>query len=414
MKRTFIILLWAVAAATAVLFAACDGSSSNDVDNGGMLYPIEVDDEWGYIDAKGNIVIEPQFTRAGQFVDGLALAAVRTDSEWYDSKYGYINTKGEFVIEPHFIDAEDFDEGIAVVAEHSTNWSGWQYTFINTKGEPLFSYNLDENEMQYGGRFSEGMMIVCKYDGREYPKSGYIDLNGNLAIGYRFELVQNFSEGLAAVNIGNTGAPETGRYGYVNHNGEMEIKEQFVYAGDFSEGLAAVQVGEGDTAKWGYINKKGEMVIQPVYDYAGPFHQGRASVGIGKYEETRWGFIDRKGQMVIEPHLTMPSDFSENGLAQVCSGEHYCSDNKASFIDTTGRTVLELDLPRLSKLAGFELNNWHAEFTKDGKLLVVTMEHSEWEGRKEDRTYRWGYMNLKGEFIWMSKTEESQLCFVLE
>ena len=48
---------------------------------------VEVNDKWGYIDTKGNIVIPAVYDDAYSFSQGLA--AVKVNGKW-----GYIDTKG--------------------------------------------------------------------------------------------------------------------------------------------------------------------------------------------------------------------------------------------------------------------------------------------------------------------------------
>jgi hypothetical protein len=54
-----------------------------------------VDDKYGYINTKGEVVINPQFEAACSFSDGAA--AVLKDGKW-----GYIDTSGNFIISPQF------------------------------------------------------------------------------------------------------------------------------------------------------------------------------------------------------------------------------------------------------------------------------------------------------------------------
>src|SRR5690554_5077662 len=76
----------------------------------------------GYIDKQGRWVIEPKFTKARAFNDGLAPVVM-------DQKWGYTNTSGELVIPATYEDAEVFNEGLAPV-KIGKNWG-----FINTQGE---------------------------------------------------------------------------------------------------------------------------------------------------------------------------------------------------------------------------------------------------------------------------------------
>ena len=64
------------------------------------------------------------------------------------------------------------------------------------------------------------------------------------------------------------------RYGFIDNKGQMTIEPQYDHACEFSEGLAAVQVGK----KWGFIDKGGLINIEPKYDYARLFIGGVAKV----------------------------------------------------------------------------------------------------------------------------------------
>ena len=58
---------------------------------------------YGYVNAKGEYVITPQFEEAQSFSEGLA--AVKIDNKW-----GYIDTTGKFIITPQFQEAYYFGE----------------------------------------------------------------------------------------------------------------------------------------------------------------------------------------------------------------------------------------------------------------------------------------------------------------
>jgi len=55
------------------------------------LFPIVVNDKWGYIDKTGKIVIEPQFDYAYKFSEQLARVRIGDEKT---GKYGYIDTIG--------------------------------------------------------------------------------------------------------------------------------------------------------------------------------------------------------------------------------------------------------------------------------------------------------------------------------
>ncbi|MFT4155089.1 WG repeat-containing protein [Parafilimonas sp.] len=69
---------------------------------------------YGYIDIKGNTVIDFRFSNARTFADGLAPAS--------DEKglWGYINGKGDFIISPEYNFADSFDNNEARVIKGSS------------------------------------------------------------------------------------------------------------------------------------------------------------------------------------------------------------------------------------------------------------------------------------------------------
>ena len=117
---------------------------------------------------------------------------------------------------------------------------------------------------------------------------------------------------------------ENGKWGFVNASNEWAIKPKFVAVNNFSEGLAAVQKG----IKWGFINMNGDFVVKPVYGYVNDFKEGKAGVlsfkplrGTTKEDKLKhkWGFINKTGNLIIP--FSFRNIFSfEDGIALVANG----------------------------------------------------------------------------------------------
>ncbi len=122
---------------------------------------------------------------------------------------------------------------------------------------------------------------------------------------------------------------QDGRWGFIDAAGRVVIQPRFERAERFSEGLAAVQDGETR----GYVDRTGALVLVPRYQPAATLHRrfadGRAVVKEGQ----RYGYIDRGGRLVIPARYLAAEDFSE-GLAMVCD-ERTCG-----YVDRSGRGVL--------------------------------------------------------------------------
>lgn len=192
-------------------------------------------------------------------------------------------------------------------------------------------------------------------------KYGYKNKNGEVVIEPVYDLAQDFSEGLAAVNLGHRkgegrpdrdGHPETiiisdGKWGFINEKGEVIIPIAYSLAHSFSEGLAAVNLGyeTGDgvlggdgysstiilnNGKWGFINKNNEVVIPLIYNWVSPFSEGLAYVS-GEI------FIDKKGKETISlkgKSFAFVGGF-KNGFALIGP-----DNGLYGYLDRTGKVVV--------------------------------------------------------------------------
>ena len=149
----------------------------------------------------------------------------------------------------------------------------------------------------------EGMVAVNEYTTRKY---GFVDLSGRVTVPCRYDAVQDFSEGLAAVSLG-------GKWGYVDRNGNVVIDPQFVNAYGFSQGLAGVSA---------------MMVIS------------RAGSGLYKPEVLtsleNWnthGFINGRGVQVIPPRYWAVGRFKQNGCATVFRVVGFRGEHQTTYSD---------------------------------------------------------------------------------
>ena len=228
---------------------------------GSELFIIRQAGKLGYINKAGKVVVPPQFDRAEQFSEGLAVVRVGGRR----GTCGYINSDGKFAINPQFDDARSFNAGLALVR------MGKQYGFIDKSGKTVIKpqFNLAEP-------FSEGLALV-----RIGKKYGYISKDGKYAINPQFFLAASFSEGLAVVRVGRS-------YGYVDKTGKLAIRPQFDQADSFRSGLARVKIG-GRGGKYGFVDKAGKYAINPQYTDAAQFSGGLAAVRRGK----KYGYVDK-------------------------------------------------------------------------------------------------------------------------
>jgi len=285
------------------------------------LFPIKQNQKMGYINRKGEIVIQPQFARAWFFSEGLAVACIEYD------KCGYIDQTGKFAINPQFQEAARFSEGLAAVVVED------RIGYIDKTGKLAINPQFSNSGLNLCA-FSESLARV-----KVGEKIGFIDKAGKIVINPQFEGASPFFDGLAAAEIGN-------KYGFVDKDGKIVINPQFEDAQPFINGLAAVQVGK----QYGYVDKEGKIAINPQFDFAFPFSdEGLALVVLnrkigfvnktGKYEinlqfASQLGFINALSEAFAITSDIGRISFSE-GLAPAQIGE-----GKTGYIDKTGKIVI--------------------------------------------------------------------------
>lgn len=201
-----------------------------------QLFPVPEDGAWGYIDTSGSVVIDPQFRRAFNFSDGLALVET-------DSGFGYIRHDGSYAIEPQFEEAWHFSDDVAPVQTEG------EWGFVNKNGGAVVDREFDFDpqgvrELDYQPRNLELM--------RENDQYGYRDESGEVVIDPQFKNAWYFSDGMARVKVDSL-------WGFIDRSGEVVIEPRYDLAWDFTNGLALVKVD----GKYGYIDRSGEYVWQP-------------------------------------------------------------------------------------------------------------------------------------------------------
>ena len=143
-------------------------------------YIVEKNNQWGYLDETGEVVVEPKYDNACGFHEGLA--SVRRNGKW-----GWINQRGEEVIKPLYENAGKFSNGIAS-AEFGGKW-GW----INKTGKIVIGFEYDW-VMSFR---NDGAAAVKKSN-----KWGWINMQGEVVIPFEFDKVDGYEEGLVRVTKG--------------------------------------------------------------------------------------------------------------------------------------------------------------------------------------------------------------------
>ncbi|MCL2661046.1 MAG: WG repeat-containing protein [Acidobacteriaceae bacterium] len=384
----------------------------------------------GYIDKTGKFVIEPQFEQAGVFLSGRAPVKVK-------GKWGFIDRTGRFVIDPQLESAGVFLSEIAPFAVKGGKWG-----FIDRNGKTVIEPQFDKVDY-----FDDGYAVVCINDhdaGKCGPRLllvpvvpggrwGMIDKSGRYGIAPQFGMMNDFSDGLAAVCTSDNSRGhrcsttfEETRWGFVDKTGKLAFAAQFDLVRDFSDGLAGVCVNTSTGirgsrcnlaiggGKWGFIDKTGRLVISPQFDFVGAFVDGHAlacassenslcnSLSKGGLSLSpsggQWSIIDRTGKIVTSLPIDLALRYS-GGVAQVCvnddvkTGLGRCAvpsnvngifkprGGKWGFIDRSGRFVV---IPQFNEVSDFSQG-----------LAAVRVS----TGTKYRPDFKWGFVDQNGKVV---------------
>lgn len=143
-------------------------------------------------------------------------------------------------------------------------------------------------------------------------KYGYIDINNNIVIPFKYEDASNFSEGYAVVAVYKEkmktvllGTVDKDAYGVINKQDEWVIKPQFgmpglsSYRPQFVNGLCPMGIYSNEkvgSSSFGFIDKQGKWAILPIYDDVQNFKNGVAEVSFNG----KWGAINTKGDIIVD------------------------------------------------------------------------------------------------------------------
>ncbi len=177
----------------------------------GMIAIMGSDHRWGYSDTTRRIVVQPVWDITYDFWEGVGMVTM-------NDLRGFINAKGELVLDVAYRNATGFYEGLFRVTENK------QQVYRSIDGREVF-----RKDGYYGEDFSEGVAVFGGENG-----CGYIDKTGKFVIAPQYDLAEDFSQGLAAV------MRQDGTWCYINHNGDVVLEGPWRDPGNFSDGLAYV------------------------------------------------------------------------------------------------------------------------------------------------------------------------------
>ncbi len=266
---------------------------------------------WGFMDLQGRFAIPPKARYITDFSEGMAMLVDFVNPEDDLKYYGFISERGELVVPMKYFDATTFREGLAYVMNNdergyinkrgefvikfdsayvgdsfSEGLAGLstpdhRFGFIDKNGKLRIPFKFDEI-----GKFSDGLAKV-NVEGF----FGYIDTTGAIAIKPAYYFADDFCEGFALVGIPSPNYEP--RWGVINKAGKVTCDFQYNLVHNFTMGIATVR----KDSSWYFIDQYGNEVIKGAFSHADSFRDGLAWAS--KHDENKYGYIDPTGKWVI-------------------------------------------------------------------------------------------------------------------
>jgi hypothetical protein len=209
------------------------------------LMPMQEHERWGFVNKRFRWVISPRYSYAQEFSEGRA--PVRIGRQW-----GFIDKTGKLVVPARYDLVWGFSNGLARVRiavpslrneihdERDERDCRCLYGFVDTEGREVM-----RPRFIYATYFSEDRAFAST----PAQLLAIIDKTGSTVSDPKYEMADEFSEGVAAARVNGT-------WGYVDRSGSWAIAPQFTHADGFWHGLARVVWEDGR----GYIDKTGHTV----------------------------------------------------------------------------------------------------------------------------------------------------------
>ena len=315
------------------------------------------DGKCGFIDAEGNIIVEPKYVETGTFNPmGVCWVCMKGGMDknglFNGSLFGLINLEGKEIIPPFYKEIGSFSVMIkgdkylmydekemtpdvmwppvdvtADNAREKTNWMHIVSSELPMSPHPYFWYTNDTEERQVGVVDIDGIpvfgtemyytvfppsegMILLRYKTGRNLKVAYFNMEAKQA--YKAELAAKFYPfkcGLAKAELGD-------EKGYCFIDKQMNVVTPvFKGAGNFNEGVCPVV--DAASGLCGLIDSTGASVTPYVYKTMGSqVYDGLIYVcdANGKY-----GYINAEGNIAIPMEYENAVNFS-HGLAGVKQG----------------------------------------------------------------------------------------------
>lgn len=221
----------------------------------------------GCINTKGEFVVSPIYSSI--FYAGENILLIMNEKK----QWGYIDYKGKILVEPKYSVAHGFnDNGYAMV-----EMDGKQI-IINRKGKEILKL---KDDMKISSWADENLMPYS-IDNKSY---GYLNLEGEKVI----KLSSNIKEPTSFFNGYATFKNSDNDYGTIDEEGEIVIRAKYDELNMYNDFILYE-----DDNEWGFLSYSGDVIKRACYKRILPIFKGNKYTYAKDGDE--WILIDKKGE----------------------------------------------------------------------------------------------------------------------
>ena len=209
------------------------------------LAAVKFEQGFGYVDKSFEVIIQPAYVNTGVFSEGRGRVVLKSGDGY---KTGYVDEKGEWVVNAEYDEGRDFSNGLAAIRKGKL-W-GYVDLYGNVVIPIVYKKALSFSEL-------EGLAVVQDEDSGNF---GFIDKKGSYKIKPQYREAGSFSEGLAYVKMIEG---KLVRKGYINVSGKVEFyTEEVHHEGVFDNGIAKMYL-DSRRINPVYYTKMGKPIWEP-------------------------------------------------------------------------------------------------------------------------------------------------------
>ena len=254
---------------------------------------VQLNGHWGIMDPLGTLITPIKYD-AIERVQGFYRVG-------YLGKSGIMDVSGAWKVRAEYHDVSIFKELFVGRKGYSFSYFGLDGLIAKTTLAPVQDFGnslLIQEEELVGLMNLEGRVVVEPCCQEIHWRDGFFTLKGDSSL----EIADGsgnviFESTLELQAFGGQRedlflVEKRDKWGFLDAEGRLRIGNRYDSARLFAEGLAPVKFRN----KWGFIDKNEVLVIQPYYDDVSYFEDGLSIVSIND----RYGLIDRSGNEIVK------------------------------------------------------------------------------------------------------------------